>query len=100
MRRHMGQGIWEVASGRRHLGEGIWEEASGRRYLGRRIWENLGRTLGGLWGGSGKALGWSLEALAALEAPGVSGMDYLHKVAPCCSRLQKFFFLFILRCVI
>jgi hypothetical protein len=31
-------------------------------------------TLGRLWGGSGKALGGPLGALASLEAPGVSAM--------------------------
>ena len=60
MRRHMGRGIWEGASGRRHLGGGIWEEASERRHL-RGLWEEL-------WGGSGKALGGALGALTALAS--------------------------------
>ena len=90
MRTHMGRGIWEEASGRRNLGGGIWEEASGRRHLG----EASGRRhlRGGIWEdweGSGNALGRALGAQAALEAPGVSGMVYLHKVAPIRSRLQK-----------
>ena len=83
---HLGE-----ASVSRHLGGGIWEEASEGRHLGG-LWEKL-------WEGSGRALGRALGALAALEAPGVSGMVYLHKVAPVCSRLQKFLFLFTVRSV-
>ena len=73
------------APGRRHLGGGIWEEACEGRHLKGRI---LGGALGELWGGSGVALGGLWEssakasgALAALEAPGVSGMVYLHFTA-------------------
>mgnify|MGYP006893255002 CR=1 FL=1 len=62
----MGEGIWEKASGRMHL-----REASGRKHRGG-LWD-------GLWDGSGRALGWALRGLAALEAPGVSGRIFFIK---------------------
>ena len=45
---HLGEGIWEEASGRRHLGGSIWEEASGRRHLDEAsARKHMG---GGIWG--------------------------------------------------
>ena len=114
MRRHMGRGIWEEASGRRHLGGCIWEKPSRRRHLGDGIWEGLwegsgvalgwlwggsGRALGTLWDASGKPLGGALGALAAPEAPGVAGRVSLHKQAPLCNRNEKFPFFLLLRSV-
>ena len=89
MRRHLGGGIWEEASGRRHLGGGIWEEASGRRHLGGGIWEEA----------SGRTLGGASSALAALEAPGVSGRVSLHKQAPIRNRIEKCLFWLLLQSV-
>ena len=68
---HLGEGIWEEASGRRHLGGGIWEKAAGRRHLRGGIWEEasgrtLGGALGGLSGGSGRTLGGLWEELRGL----------------------------------
>ena len=54
--------------------------------------------LGGLWEGSGKPLGGALGALAALEAPGVSGRVSLHKQAPL-RNIIEFVLLLLLRIV-
>ena len=49
--------------------------------------------LGGLWGAlGGMALGEALGTPMLQGAPGGLGKVYLHKVAPFCSRLQKFNF--------
>ena len=60
-----------------------------------RLWGGSGKALRGLWEGSGKALGRALGALAVLEAPGVSGMVYLHKQPPLHNRIEKFPFLLL-----
>ena len=49
-------------------------------------------------GGSGRALGRALGALAALEAPGVAGKVCLHKHAPLHNKIEKFPFLLLLLC--
>ena len=64
-RTHVGEGIWEAASGggiwksrRRHLGggieEGTWKKASGRRHLVGGRWAESGfERIVQLWGGLG-----------------------------------------------
>ena len=51
-------------------------------------------------GGLCEALEGTSGALAALEAPGVSGRVSLHKVAPFCSPFAKGLFLFIFQDVL